>query len=86
VKVTAELERTYAALTVDDNGPGISKEDQARVFEPFFTTKGGNGTGLGLSTVYGIAKQAGGAVRINSELGRGTTVDVFFPVARREGE
>jgi len=73
-------------LSVVDAGIGMDERTQARVFEPFFTTKGGNGTGLGLSTVYGIAKQAGGAVRINSELGRGTTVDVFFPVARREGE
>jgi signal transduction histidine kinase len=79
-------EAEYVRVSVVDTGIGMDERTQARVFEPFFTTKGGNGTGLGLSTVYGIAKQAGGAVRIDSELGHGTTVDVFFPVARREDE
>jgi PAS domain S-box-containing protein len=70
----------YVACQVADNGHGIPKEVQARVFEPFFTTKEpGKGTGLGLATVYGIAKNHGGAVRLESTEGRGTIVTVTLP-------
>ena len=63
-----------------DNGEGMSKAVLDRVFEPFFTTKGvGQGTGLGLSMVYGFARQTGGTVRIESEEGRGTVVRLFLP-------
>jgi two-component system, cell cycle sensor histidine kinase and response regulator CckA len=73
----------YVALEVADTGCGMSAEVQARAFEPFFTTKAKErGTGLGLATVYGIAKQAGGAVRLHSEVGRGTTVTALFPASR----
>src|SRR6185295_9187955 len=65
-----------------DTGSGMTPEVAARVFEPFFTTKsGGRGTGLGLSMVYGFAKQSGGTVTIQSKPGRGTTVTMLLPLA-----
>jgi PAS domain S-box-containing protein len=69
----------YLEVAVSDTGAGMSEETVARAFEPFFTTKAvGSGTGLGLAQVYGICRQAGGQVRIKSELGRGTTVSMLF--------
>lgn len=70
----------YLSLSVTDSGTGIAPELVNRIFEPFFTTKPlGEGTGLGLSMVYGFAKQSGGQVRIYSEIGMGTTACVFLP-------
>ncbi len=76
---------SYVMVAVADTGHGIPAEIRDRVFEPFFTTKGvGRGTGLGLSMVYGFAKQSGGTVAIESEVGRGTVMRLFLP--RSAGE
>ena len=71
----------YALLEVADSGAGMSEQIRAQAFEPFFTTKErGQGTGLGLATVYGYATQLGGTARIQSEPGRGTTVQLYLPM------
>ncbi len=77
----------YLRISVADTGTGIPPDVLARVFEPFFTTKDvGRGSGLGLSMVYGFAKQSGGQAVISSELGVGTTVRLFLPVVGSKGK
>ncbi|MHC4455617.1 MAG: PAS domain-containing sensor histidine kinase [Planctomycetota bacterium] len=75
----------YLQMTVSDTGPGIVPEIRNRIFDPYFTTKEvGKGTGMGLAVVYGIVKSHGGAISVDSKVGKGATFNILFPVAVKE--
>ena len=83
--LTPLLPGSYVRLAVSDTGCGMDRMTQSHIFEPFFTTKGeGKGSGLGLSTVYAIVTQCGGAIDVTSRVGHGTRFDLYFPSAESD--
>lgn len=83
IRIETRADDSYLIIIVEDDGPGIPEENQARIFDPFFTTKDvGKGTGLGLNICYGIIKDHGGSINVESTLGSGTRFTIRIPVDR----
>ena len=83
VKISGIIPGEYTLLTITDNGTGMNDETLEHIFEPFFTTKKiGEGTGLGLSMVYGIVRSHGGHIKCTSQLGKGTSFKIYFPAIK----
>ena len=81
IEITSRAEEDYVVVDMADNGPGIPEANLSKIFEPFFTTKPvGKGTGLGLSICYGIVTKMGGEIKVDSELGTGTTFHLYIPL------
>lgn len=84
LSISAKLREDHIVIDVSDTGRGIPKEDLPRIFDPFFTTKSvGRGTGLGLSICYGIVKEMGGEIGVNSVVGNGTTFSIKIPISKQ---
>jgi signal transduction histidine kinase len=82
IEIGIERVNGRVAVSIADNGMGISKDNLGRIFDPFFTTKKGAGTGLGLSITYGIVQKLGGDISVTSKLGEGTCFTVTLPIGR----
>jgi two-component system NtrC family sensor kinase len=81
IKTSFLTKRKEIKIEINDNGPGIPKEDITKIFDPFYTTKEvGKGTGLGLSIVYSIIEKLGGRIMVASEVGQGTTFTIYLPL------
>lgn len=87
VDIASRKDEAFVVVDVADNGSGIPPEHLTKIFEPFFTTKPvGKGTGLGLSICYGILKKLGGDIRVDSEIGKGTTFHIYVPLQARKSQ
>lgn len=83
ITIHSEVQNSSLVISVQDTGLGMTEETTERVFDPFFSTKGVKGTGLGLSEVYGVCKRHNGSIEVASEVGKGTTFTLTFPIAEK---
>jgi two-component system NtrC family sensor kinase len=85
ILASRDADDQYIAVSVEDNGCGMSDETRKHMFEPFFSTKKEKGTGLGMSITYGIIKRLGGEIEVKSKLNEGTTITILLPKNSQEG-